>query len=412
METQSVTNRKGLPIPEFSLAVSICMWPDSELRTARVSACLSKEIDWAHFLRVVDRHRIAGLTNHALVRTSRDRVPAGAALALKKRAESQARLCLRTAAEAAHLATLLEQSGIPCVMFKGASLAMLAYQNLALRHSKDNDILVSPLNALRADSVLISAGYKRTMPETLISERHIEIYMRYRSQFQYLHPQTGLLVDLHWRLQENRLFGLQIDPVVECTPRLQVNLGSGLHVNTLNEDDLLTYLCAHGAKHAWFRLKWLVDIEALLAKDHEAASRLLMRSQLQGTERAAMQALLLCHQFWNTPLPAQMHAANWPVRHLVRTAYAAMTAGGAIAEPQARRFDSTRIYASHFFLSSSLVYLWRECMDQFMLPDDWDKLPAGIRFLYPLLRVPIWVVNKLRHRKPKSLPAEENGRAA
>ena len=39
------------------------------------------------------------------------------------------------------------------------------------------------------------------------------------------------------------------------------------HHATLGADDLFAYLCAHGAYHAWFRLKWLADIGALLAAE-------------------------------------------------------------------------------------------------------------------------------------------------
>jgi hypothetical protein len=150
--------------------------------------------------------------------------------------------------------------------------------------------------------------------------------------------------------------------------------------------------------HAWFRLKWLADIGALLAQAPDQASRLLEVSRIQKTERSAMQALLLCHRFWDTPLPAQMPAANWPVRRLVDMACSAMTAGNSVTEPTDLRFGNARINLSLYLLSSNPRYLWRELHYQLLLPIGREKLPERIRFLFPLLRLPLWVASKLRFR--------------
>jgi hypothetical protein len=178
-----------------------------------------------------------------------------------------------------------------------------------------------------------------------------------------------------------------------------VELGAGLPVHTFGGQDMLEYLCTHGTGHLWLCLKWLADVGALLAQAPDAASCLLERSRSHGTQRTAMQALSLCHSFWELPLPSQMPAANWVVRSMVRQAHSAMTAGNAAVGPDDQRFGTTRLVLSRDLLSGSPRYLWNQLLSHLFSAGDRKRLPPPIRFLYPVIRFPLWVVRKLRFRK-------------
>ena len=68
-------------------------------------------------------------------------------------------------------------------------------------------------------------------------------------------------------------------------------------LRTLGEEDLFAYLCMHGALHWWNRLKWLADVNALLASTPEdGVERLVRAAEARGAGRAAAQALLLCQR--------------------------------------------------------------------------------------------------------------------
>ena len=75
-------------------------------------------------------------------------------------------------------------------------------------------------------------------------------------------------------------------------------------LRTLGDEDLFAYLCMHGALHWWNRLKWLADVNALLASTPEDnIERLVRAAEARGTGRAAAQALLLCRRLWGRPSP-------------------------------------------------------------------------------------------------------------
>ena len=71
----------------------------------------------------------------------------------------------------------------------------------------------------------------------------------------------GLNVELHRRLADS----LELIPGIGVgSPRQEVEVAPGVVLPTLAPDELFAYLCVHGASSAWFRLKWVTDLAALL----------------------------------------------------------------------------------------------------------------------------------------------------
>ena len=153
----------------------------------------------------------------------------------------------------------------------------------------------------------------------------------------------------------------------------------------------------HGALHWWNRLKWLADVNALLASATEdGVLRVVRAAEVRGAERAAAQALLLCRQVLGTPIPAPLAARldkSVSVRWLKATALKAIATGQGEHDPHGARFGTTRGSLSTFLLSRSWRYQLAEL--NLHLTNQTDvltmQLPERLRFLYPLLRLPLWI---------------------
>jgi hypothetical protein len=175
-------------------------------------------------------------------------------------------------------------------------------------------------------------------------------------------------------------------------------------LRTLGGEDLFAYLCMHGALHWWNRLKWLADINALLASPPEdGVERLVHAAEARGAKRAAAQALLLCGRLLGTALPDRLMATlgkGTMMRWLEATALNAMTTGQGQHDPHDARFGTTRGSLSTFILNRSWRYRLAELSTH--LTNQADvlavPLPERLRFLYPILRLPFWV---WRHAKRK-----------
>src|SRR5262249_11048720 len=116
---------------EFLLATACAMWPPSDRRNRAIRAAAARPLDWAHFLRVVKRHKVVGLAHDGL-KQARPSVPLRYREELGAQAERLFRESLEMAAEAVRLQRMFDEAGIPVLFLKGASLAVLAYANLGL----------------------------------------------------------------------------------------------------------------------------------------------------------------------------------------------------------------------------------------------------------------------------------------
>jgi putative nucleotidyltransferase-like protein len=221
-----------------------------------------------------------------------------------------------------------------------------------------------------------------------------------------------LRIELHWRLFLNP--HAMAETSIMAASRV-VPLAGAAGLRTLGEEDLFAYLCMHGALHWWYRLKWLADVNALLAPTAEdGVERLVRSAEARGAGRAAAQTLLLCRRLFATPLPDRLMATlakSATVRWLEATALDAMISGQGEREPREERFGTTRGSLSTFLLSRSWRYRLAELGTH--LTNQTDilavPLPEWLRFLYPILRLPFWV---WRHARRRAGSNEKNGRYA
>ena len=388
---------------EFALAAACAIWPPSERRVEAVRRAAAEVEDWGRFRRVVARHRIVGLAYDGIV-AARLEPPPPVLGALRGDAQALARQSLGMAAEAIRLRHAFADAGIPVAFLKGATLAMLAYGSLGIRHSKDIDVLVPEECVAAAAATLSQRGYARTAPRADVSGRRLQIWMKRFKHFTFRHGERGIEVGLHWRLSDN--------PLLAQVPAPQswreVPIAGLASLPTLDRDDLFAYLCIHGAYHAWFRLKWLADIGALLeAAPHGEAQRLLSGTASRDAARPAAQAALLAQRVLGTTLtPSPVPRDDRVVPWIVTMAFAAMTRGDGELEPQQLAFGSILIKASEYLLKGWRFKLAQAGRD-FVSFEDWQLVPLPDRyvFLYPLLRLPLWLWRHavLRHRgRPQS----------
>ena len=298
--------------PEFRLAAACAMWPPSDRRTEAIRAAAAGPLDWPRFLRVAQRHRVLGLAHQGLT-GARLAVPPEIRREIGAQAATLVRENLAMAAEALRLQRLFDEAHLPVLFVKGSSLAMLAFGNLGLSGGQDIDLLVPRETLPAATEFVARAGYRRFDPPPDISDAQLRQLMPLRKDLGFVHQATGLRIELHWRLFLNP--HAMAEASIMAASR-DVPLTGAMGLRTLGEEDLFAYLCMHGALHWWNRLKWLADINALLASTPEdSIERLIRAAEVRGAGRAAAQALLLCRRLLGTPLPAATDGHAGQERH-------------------------------------------------------------------------------------------------
>jgi hypothetical protein len=377
--------------PEFLLAAACCRWPASQPRNIAVRNAAAGVTDWNHFLWLVRRQRVAGLVHDALPAAGID-LPSATAKKLGAWAERIGRQNSILAVETVRLQRALETADIPVLVLKGVALAQLAYGSLGAKHARDIDLLVAPERAETAMQLLEREGYVLSSPAKHLSARQRQSVVRYAREVELVHSDRHLIVELQWRVMDNPLLLRDVDA---HSAAQSVTLSGGATVHTLEREDLFAYLCVHGAHHAWSRLKWLADVNALVGNDADIG-RLYRHAQRIGAGLCAGQGLLLCQRLFALNLPDALSdelRANQRVKKLVTIALDAMTAPRAETEADGGVAGVTRIVRTQFLLGQGWAFYAAQIRAAAAGPADVIRfpLPLPLHFLYPLLRLPLWL---------------------
>lgn len=382
---------------EFRLVAACLRWPLGDAELHAVAEAWEAVQDWDHLLRVATRHRVLGLLARALHQAG-CRLPAPFAASLQSVSLQAARQAMSLSVESLRLNSLLSDVSVDALFLKGSALAKLAYGDVSVRHAKDIDLLVPETSAERAMFALKEGGYVPLfdLDATPANRRHL--WFRYAKSMDWVHPALGLQLELHWRLTDlsvlKSAFGLH--------ERQRVALTGGRALNTLEPDLLLAYLCVHGASHGWMRLKWLADVYALLPHGDGEVEPAYERLLKLGAGRSAGQALLLCHDLLQLPLPQHLLKrleGDATLQILRRSALRLLARGGEVNEVDDLPFGTTSVYLSRLMLGSGPRALASEFSTWGYRPDELLKtrLPRSLLFLFPLVRLGSWLGGRVRH---------------
>jgi hypothetical protein len=383
---------------EFHLAAACCRWPPCGARNAAVgSAAAAAGLDWAQFANLERRHRIAGLVHEALAAAAIV-VPAVTAERLAAQARRIAKRNLLLAFETVRLQRAFDAARIPSIVLKGIALAQLVYGSLQTKHTRDIDFLVPPDCAEAAVQILEREGYALSPQTGRLSAAQRQSVFRHTREIELFHRDNALPLELQWRAAANPVLLRGVDA---CSGAQDVTISAGFRLRTLAQADLFAYLCVHGARHAWSRLKWLADINALLAGSDADTMRLYRHARHIGAGLCAGQALLLCHRLFDLALPAALAedlCANKRIEKLVAVGLAAMRAPHAETAVDAGIAGVARSVRTQFLLGQGWAFHSAQCRVALAGATDVVRfpLPRPFYFLYPVLRLPLWLWRRAR----------------
>jgi Uncharacterised nucleotidyltransferase len=380
--------------PELALLVACSRWPFSASQEQEIRIHAAAPIDWDRFQAWVRRNRIAPLVYRNLRQAACPLVPEAVVLQLHNESTRNAQRSLMQIAEAVRVTRILAAAGIRSMIVKGPTLAQLAFGDLTLRESQDVDLVIDSARLPEVDRMVVEAGYRRVVPAIEFAPALYDVYRRRRCQFGYYSETRDLFLELHWRLTSNPLLMPMDATLWNRSEKVRV---AGASLSTLPDEDLFLYLCIHGSVHMWFRLKWLVDISALLQRlPPEVIDRIARRAKALGVYRSFNQAMILAHGLMGAPVPSEILAdacRDRTARQLAIAGCRALDWRGSPEEPIKSPWFSAWVNWHAFQLKPGLRFRWRELQNQIFSPEDCSRvrLPEQLFFLYPPLRLLSWV---------------------
>jgi hypothetical protein len=264
------------------------------------------------------RHALVPLLYHQLQKCDPGLVPNAYLQKLRTTYQENLARNLVLMDELLSIARDLRARGIDCLPFKGPLLAMAAYGDPALRQSSDLDILVLPINIVKARDCLVASGYQAAKE---INPRQEQLLIRYQHNIQFVRDNNRLLVELHWRVAP-QLFALGMG-ADELWAHLETVKVQEVELKSLPTEELLLALCVHGARHLWERMSWICDIAGVLLRNREVDwMQLLKRANETDCERMLLLGLCLARDFASASLPddiEQRLRSDTVINSLVRT---------------------------------------------------------------------------------------------
>ncbi|WP_166238580.1 nucleotidyltransferase family protein [Paenibacillus turpanensis] len=361
---------------------------DAEIKMDEIH---DEKFDWALFTELVIHHRVYPYVYHVLKKRQPQDVPSDVMQKLYMESTSNMFMMMNLTRELHDLSVLFDTHHIRMLTLKGPILAEYLYGDITLRTSKDVDVLVPLEEVENAEKLLLERGYV----EDHDTPRILDDWKTTQYHLTYTHPVKRIQVELHWRT--NRYLWRE-PSFEELWIHRRTSEISGAPIHFLGSNHLFMYLSLHGARHGWFRLRWLTDIDRLLRKEGNW-------EQAVGTfdkyhcHLVGGQTLQLLSALFHTPIPQELFLLMKSKRAYRLAFDAAVFFESRIEmhpQPPANLEKPFQNY-----LSSMMT--WKEkwlLMKSKLQPSSNDArllpLPRALYFLYLPLRPVLWL---LRQRK-------------
>jgi len=419
METPSkFLQQNNVPDPQLFPNATLAMNPETNLivlcaktflsnaESSALRAALAEPLDWSLVEQSAENHVVMPLVAYVLSHYGADLIPQDRRERLTERLVCAARNNLAWVQEWLRILGALTEAGIPVISFKGPTLGLMAYRNLALREFTDLDLLIQACDALNTRDVLIRNGY--VLDSAVQSDTDAALTHSRNRQISFVKGNREFTVDLHWGvLHETFPFQLEVGQLFESA---FVESHERISFLSLSAEHLLLFLCAHGTKHCWSNLRWLCDVACHIQSNPNLDWDLCIRlAKPPGCELVFKHSLLLIGQVLGLelPVPIRQYASHdTKAQSLAKTAQRFLFRQN---DDCSRYLDDRSRYLEvlRYRLAFAKGWRWRAgaalVLRRAFVPNeaDWHRvrLPRPLYFLYYLIRPIRLAVERLPLRR-------------
>lgn len=346
--------------------------------------------DWQLFLRLVYHHRLYSVLYVKMKELNSAIIPADVMESLRQQYTVNTFRMLHLTAEMEQVCGAFRERGIRNITLKGPALAHDLYGDVSMRTSKDLDILIPFDDVEAAEGILATLGYVSKEGERAPTVRS----WKWREHhICYTHPVKRTQVEIHWRLNPDSGKETNFELLWK---RSRFSSYTQTPVRMLEQEDLWAYLVTHGARHGWFRLRWLLDIDQMIRSMPLDVKKLERRLKAEGRLSIGSQALHLASDLLNTPLDVEYRSL---MSLSDRTGKRLANEGAKFMNDMLESPADMKSYQSYLFKLRSTKQKWFFFIER-LYPSTWDvdqlPLPRSLFFLYFPLRPFLWFWRRIK----------------
>jgi hypothetical protein len=275
---------------------------------------------------------------------------------------------------------LIRKYEIPFVSLKGPLLSYRIYEDPTVRISKDIDLLLEVKFVEPVLEILLNNGYQLVYgslwPQNMVQQ---ELLVNAYHHLALYNKELNSNLELHWILMHQLPMTRK-----KQTDLIAVNLEELNFANrkftVLNKEFELLFLLIHGSRHAWSRLKWLVDIKDYLVKeiDMDRFEKLVV---LFKARRIVCQANFFLKKYFHTQLSC--YKDHYISGHFIL--FAEQSIDGGIGEVKSTR----QIILAYWYLGimfPGFYYKWKIVTLALFRPNDMLVIDSSFKIIYFLYR--------------------------
>jgi hypothetical protein len=382
---------------EFQLA--LCCSALDVKRALDLSIQLQGQADFseADFLIFLRRHHICELAFQTLKENSL--FTNSFYLQLELQAKANQLKAIKSQSIHIKLQESFDSQHIYAIFLKGILLSRQYYGDIGLRNVVDIDVWVEENNFKKVEDFLRSLGYVGTLDKYDLNSKQLT-FLRQTTHDEIFYNESDRsapVVELHWKLR-NALRNFKFDTNADRGLLSSVE-ENGRSFSVFNHVDQFIFLSVHGAEHAWFKVKWLVDLVHLIKAIELDWEKVVMRAKELNSLKEVRLAWELLDQFYGLQKPNPIRQIKLSFLDRLRLKYILqqLVYNGQFCDTKKEKILNVLYTVSlnkKSLLSKELVYKnLTNTTDWLTLP-----LPEYLFFLYFPLRPFIWVFRKLKGR--------------
>jgi hypothetical protein len=363
---------------------------------ARFHELLRGPLNWPRVAEIARLHRLCPLLfKHFKAEGKFELMPAEYAARIQRQAVFTIGRNLAQTNELARILKLFRDAGFEAIPFKGPVLALRAYGNLGLREFYDLDFLLRRGDLLKAKKVLFDQGYTSPWKQ---NEQWEQAHIDTQLGCDFTSADGKTRIELHWSfIQKWLTYDVDLDAIWRRAVTWQF---AGTPMRMVAREDLLPYLCAHGAKHHWERLFWIIDIAEIVRVERDLNwGSLIEQSRLHGNWRVLALGLHLAKTLLDAPLPEHVWSS---IEKETAIAELAAQVGTWLFHEEKRvvsgDWNETKFYLGVKERFSDRAAYSKHLLKLTLAPSHADrtfvKLPPSLDFLYPAVRPIRWAAKK------------------
>ncbi len=354
-------------------------------------------IDWLYVYDLADHHRIIPLLYFFLRSNPDIEVPEEVAAKIKVLASNLAVANLFQTTELTGLLGDINAAGLEAMPFKGPALGQYLYQNVGLRPFGDLDILIHRKDFAQIKTILLERGYQ---PYRTFSPEEEERFLATQMGFEFVSKDERSVVEVHWSFL-NTVHAFQLPEQDVWADRIPLHIADTT-VDMFSPAHLLVYLCAHGSKSLWARMRWVCDIAELVARHQDEGfwQNVLLLARVSRSKRMLFTGLRLAHELLDAPLPDAIRLQVMKDKNVallvadVTASYFAFSSDGMHeVDPVTFHLNMQERFIDRLPYYKHLFQLWTS-------PSTKDKafvaLPRYLEFLYVLIKPIRMIVHRNR----------------